>query len=215
MEMRRLVLSLLAIALAGCSRAPLASPAALPALQAQARDPMLSMRPIVETLMDRCFVLMTTGYGRPKATIDANDFAKFLVMPLEHATSLVKAIDTDGDQQATQAELRGWGVARDGLVRMNDVVVAPAFKAADLDGDHKLRPDEAAKAAIDLQTQQRWPLGVEAKDFAAFDANQDGKLAELEFDKLAAAKVQAGLKTDQDLPPKLAQLFFKTVPWSH
>lgn len=215
MAMRRLVLPMLVLALAGCSRAPLASPAAQAALQAQARDPMLTMRPAVETLMDRCFELMTTGYGTPKATIDADDFAKYLAMPMEQATSLVKAIDADGDQQATQAELRGWGVAREGLMRMNDVFVAPAFKAADTDGDHKLRPDEAAEAAIALQNQQRWPLGVEAKDFVAFDANQDGKLTESEFDKLAASKVQAGLKTDKDLPPRLAQIFFKTIPWSH
>jgi hypothetical protein len=213
--MRRLALSMILLALAGCGRAPMATPAASAALHAQARDPMLVMRPAVETLMDRCFELMTAGYNTPKATIDADDFAKYLAMPTEQATALVAAIDTNGDKQATQAELRGWGVARDGLMRMNDVFVAPAFKQADADGDHRLRFEEAQAAAIALQGQQRWPLGVDKVAFQAFDLNQDGQLAESEFDKLAAGKIQAGLKSDKDLPPRLAQIFFKTIPWSH
>ncbi|MDB5096378.1 MAG: hypothetical protein JWM80_799 [Cyanobacteria bacterium RYN_339] len=212
--MRRLALSLLLLAVAGCGRAPLATPAAPNAAQILARDPVQAMRPLVETLMDRCFELMTVGYGNPKATIDADDLTKYLDLTAPQAATLLAAIDKDGDKQASQAELMDWGVAHEGLVRMNDVFVAPTFKHADKDGDHKLRFDEAAAAALALG-DHTWDMKIAKPEFSAFDLNHDALLAESEFDKLATTKVSAGLKADKELPGRVAQIFFKTIPWSH
>ncbi len=171
------------------------------------------IKQLVTGVIDRWRLQLTQGAERG---VIFDDLVRIGMVP-EGARSYLASYDTDRDGQISRSEFIAAFTTDRWLEAWPTMYIEPGFNRADANGDERLTPGEARSLRFDLVDFKgdalRFPLAVTREEFAAADADRDGRLDINEYNPLGTEKTLGVVAAD----PRAAHAIFLpfTKPWSH